>query len=104
MASPPKTILKATPEEEAAIRAAVRDADPATLGPARVVAGESHVAGVLDLLADPAVSDPIYDLPRPFTADAVRAWIAECEALRRRGEGVLILTVGPGGVVFGYSK
>jgi len=104
MSAPPKTVLTASPEEERAIRDAVRNADPETLGPFRVLAGKTHVAGVLDLFGDPAVSEPIYDLPRPFTETSVAAWIEDCENLRRRGEGLLILTVVPDGTVMGYSK
>jgi RimJ/RimL family protein N-acetyltransferase len=81
----------------------VRTADPATLGPGRALATEADAEAVLDLLSDPAVSDPIYALPRPLTAETVRTWIAECEAERRRGECLLILSrvAGP---VLGYSK
>jgi RimJ/RimL family protein N-acetyltransferase len=104
MSAPPKTVLTATPEEEQAIREAVRNADPGTLGPGRFLAAAAHVNGVLDFLADPAVSDPIYDLPRPFTASSVAAWIGDAEGLRRRGEGLLILTIFPDGTVTGYSK
>jgi RimJ/RimL family protein N-acetyltransferase len=104
MSAPPKTVLTATPEEEQAIREAVRNADPRTLGPGRFLAAAAHVNAVLDFLADPAVSDPIYDLPRPFTASSVAAWIGDAEGLRRRGEGLLILTIFPDGMVTGYSK
>ena len=71
MSTPPKTVLHATDEEAEAIREAVRVADPATLGPRRVKADMSHVPGLVALLADEAVSGPIYDLPRPITADSV---------------------------------
>lgn len=104
MSAPPKTILHASPAEEQAIRAAVRSADPATLGPGRVLASPVHAEGVLDLLSDPAVSDPIYDLPRPLTRATVTGWIAEAEALRTRGEALLILTVTPDARVMGYSR
>ena len=104
MSAPPKTVLTASPEEELAIRDAVRSADPTTLGPGRVIADNTHIDGVLDLLADPQVSDPVYDLPRPFTQTSVASWIERCTELRSRGEGLLILTVGPGGLVLGYSK
>lgn len=104
MSAPPLTVLHATPEEEAAIREAVRHVDPTTLGPDRVVAGPGHVEALTALLADPAVSDPIYDLPRPITSENVAAWIAECAAQQARGEGVLILSLAPDGAVVGYSK
>ena len=58
MSAPPKTVLVASPEEEAAIRAAVRRAKGHT------VAGPEHVDALTAVLADPAVSDPIYDLPQ----------------------------------------
>lgn len=104
MAAPPKTVLTATPEEERAIRAAVRTADPRTLGPMRELAAATHIDATVELLADPAVSDPIYALPRPVTRASVAAWIAECEAARERGECLLILNVAPDGSVAGYSK
>jgi hypothetical protein len=104
MSAPPKTVLTASPQEEQAIRDAVRNADVLTLGPGRVLANEAHTAGVLDLFADPAVSEPIYDLPRPFTQASIATWIEDAEAERRRGEGLLILTALPDGTVMGYSK
>ena len=79
MSAPPVTVLTATPQEEAAIRAAVRAAE------GRLVAGPEHVDGLLALFADPRVSDPIYDLPRPFTRESVAAWVAESAALRQDG-------------------
>ncbi|MCE9523377.1 MAG: hypothetical protein K8S25_13220, partial [Alphaproteobacteria bacterium] len=102
MSAPPKTVLTASPDEEQAIRSAVRTADPSTLGPGRILANATHIAGVLDLLADPAVSDPIYDLPRPFSYASISAWITASEKQRRHGEGLLILTAAPDGIVFGY--
>ena len=104
MSAPPKTILTATPEEEQTIREAVRTADPATLGPGRVLATLAHTAGVLDLLADPAVSDPVYALPRPFTAHSVAGWIEQSIQARANGDGILFLTLAPDGRVMGYSK
>ena len=104
MSAPPKTVLSATPEEERAIREAVRTADATTLGPGRVVASPSHAAGVLDLFSDPAVSDPIYDLPRPFKLTSVNNWIAAAARQRETGDAILILTVTPDGTVMGYSK
>jgi len=103
MSAPPITVLQASPEEEAAIRAAVRDADPVTLGPDRVIATPEHVAGLVALLADPAVSDPIYDLPRPINTQNVAAWVAEAARLQAAGEGVLILSLDEAGEVAGYS-
>jgi RimJ/RimL family protein N-acetyltransferase len=104
MSAPPKTVLVATPEEEAAIRNAVRTVDPLTLGPGRVIAGPEHAASLTAMLADPRVSDPIYDLPRPITEATVAAWIAEAARQRQAGEGLLVLSLDPEGQVAGYSK
>jgi len=92
-----------TAEEEAAIRDAVRTADPATLGTGRVLATEALAEATFDLLADPAVSEPIYALPKPLTLASVESWIRECEEARERGECLLILNVHDGHVM-GYSK
>lgn len=98
MSAPPKTVLTATPEEEAAIRAAVRAAE------GHVVAGPEHVDGLLELLSDPRVSDPIYDLPRPFTRESVAKWVADSAALRQEGRCVLAVTLDEDGKVAGYSR
>lgn len=98
MSAPPKTVLIATPEEEAAIRAAVRRAE------GRVVAGPEHVDGLTALLSDPAVSDPIYDLPRPITRENVAKWVAESEAQRQAGDCILAVTLDEAGQVAGYSR
>jgi RimJ/RimL family protein N-acetyltransferase len=104
MSTPPKTVLHATDEEAEAIREAVRAADPATLGPRRVKADMSHVPGLVALLDDEAVSGPIYDLPRPITADSVTRWVAEAQAQALAGEGLLFVTLDEAGEVAGYSK
>jgi RimJ/RimL family protein N-acetyltransferase len=98
MSAPPKTVLTATPEEEAAIRAVVRAAEGRTL------AGAQHVDGLLKLFLDPQVSDPIYDLPRPFTREGVAAWVDESEALRQEGRCLLGVTLDETGEVTGFSR
>lgn len=104
MSAPPKTVLTATPEEEAAIRDAVRTADPETLGPKRLIAGPEHTDDLLELLSDPEVSDAIYDLPRPLTQASVAAWIADFAARRTRGEGLLIVVPDFGKGLMSYSQ
>jgi RimJ/RimL family protein N-acetyltransferase len=104
VSAPPKTVLVATPEEEREIRERVRTVDPATLGFGRALANESHVDGLIALLSDPQVSDPIYDLPRPFTRESVTAWIKKGESARQNGDGLLFVTAFPDGEVIGYSK
>jgi RimJ/RimL family protein N-acetyltransferase len=98
VSAPPKTVLTATPQEAEAIRAAVRQAA------GRTVAGPEHVAGLLELLQDPRVSDPIYDLPRPITFDSVARWVAESEALRQEGRCILAVNIDEQGRVAGYSR
>jgi RimJ/RimL family protein N-acetyltransferase len=98
MSAPPKTVLSATAEEEAAIRAVVRAAAGPTL------AGPEHVDGLLKLFLDPQVSDPIYDLPRPFTRDGVAAWVAQAQALRQEGRCLLSVTLDEAGDVASYSR
>ena len=98
MSAPPKTVLKASAEEEAAIRAAVRTAD------GRTIAGPEHVDGLLALLSDPRVSDPIYDLPRPITRESVARWVADSEALRQEGRCILAVTLDEAGEVAGYTR
>ncbi|MDB5428587.1 MAG: hypothetical protein JWR47_341 [Phenylobacterium sp.] len=104
MSAPPKTVLHASDAEAEAIRRAVRTVDVASLGPGRVRADLSHVPGLVTLLGDPRVSDPIYDLPRPIGEESVTRWVAEAQAQALAGEGLLILTLDPKGEVSGYSK
>jgi len=103
MSSPPKTVLQVGDEEAEAIREAVRQADPASLGLGRAHAELKHVPGLLELLADERVSGPIYDLPRPFTEDSVTRWVAEHQARRLAGEGLLFVTLDENRRVAGYS-
>jgi len=104
MSAPPKTVLTVTPEEDRAIREAVRNCDPSTMGPGRVIATTRHAVAALDLLSDPAVSDAIYDLPRPLTLQNVTDWIEDSERLRQNGEALLVLTIAPDGMAMGYSR
>ena len=104
MSAPPKTVLEATPEETEAIRQAVRHPDLAALGPGRRVASLADTEAVAAFFSDPAVSDPIYDLPRPFALDNVRDWIEAIAVQQARGDALLVLTYTPDGVLISYSK
>lgn len=104
MSAPPKTVLHASEEEAAAIRHAVRTVDVATLGPGRERAELRHVPGLVKLLADPAVSGPIYDLPRPIDDDSVTRWVVESQAQALAGEALLMVSLDPAGEVAGYSR
>lgn len=103
MSAPPVTVLDVPPEEAAAIRAAVLSADLSTLGMGRALAGPADAADLAAFLADPRVSDAIYDLPRPFTEANMARWIAESESLRQEGRRLLILTRDELGMIAGYS-
>ncbi len=104
MSAPPRTVLVAEPGEAEAIRAAVRAPDLAALGAGRRVARLEDAQALTDLLEDPAVSDPIYDLPRPFTVANVRGWIEHALEEQARGEGLLVLNWDEAGELTGYSK
>lgn len=103
MSAPPETILAVTAEEASAIRSAVRTADLGLLSPHHRRADADHVAGLVALLSDPAVSDPIYDLPRPFAPDIIAAWIAKARARQAEGEAILAVVLDDVGAVAGYS-
>lgn len=103
MSAPPKTVLEVSPAEEEAIRLAVRDPDLALLGADCFLASSVDAAALSAFLADPAVSDPIYDLPRPLTEERVRAWIEDALQKQARGEAVLTLRRDDRGEVIGYS-
>jgi RimJ/RimL family protein N-acetyltransferase len=103
--APPKTVLQASAEEEASIRAAIRAARGIeTLGGWRVPAERSHVSAVTRLLADPRVGGPIYSLPRPITEAAVAVWIDGFVAARARGDALLMLTLDEEGEAIGYTN
>ncbi len=105
MSAAPKTVLAASPEEEAAIRAAVREARGLTaLDPGRRVACAEDAAALAEFFSDPRVSDPIYSLPRPFTAENVGAWIARGAAKQARGEAILSVSRDPLGQIAGYTE
>lgn len=104
MSAPPKTVLHASDAEAEAIREAVRTVDVATLGPNRARAELNHVPGLVALLSDPAVSGPIYDLPRPIDAASITRWVTENQAQALAGEALLIVTLDDEGEVAGYSR
>lgn len=103
MSAPPVTVLTAAPREAAAIRAAVRGADPAWISPATRLAGPRDVDGLVALLADPRVSGPIYDLPRPIDAVRISGWIDLALRLRDAGEALLTVSEDADGAIGGYS-
>jgi RimJ/RimL family protein N-acetyltransferase len=103
VSAPPKTVLTASAEEEAAIRARVRGADPATLGPDLIFAEPRHVQALAKFLSDPAISNWIYDLPRPTTPETVLRWVEDAERRRQAGEALLMIRLDGAGAVASYS-
>jgi RimJ/RimL family protein N-acetyltransferase len=81
----------------------VRNADLSLLGGRQILVGPEHVGDLVAFLSDPAVSDPIYDLPRPINHHTVAAWVED--ALRRKtdGEAVLCVSLDDNGALAGYS-
>lgn len=103
MSAPPLTVLEVSAEEEMAIRAAVRQADVSLLGAGYRLATQAHVPGLIALLSDSRVSDPIYDLPRPFTTATISSWVATARAQQARGEAILAVMLDATGQIAGYS-
>lgn len=104
MSAPPKTRMEIDPLEAEEIRRRVRGADPTSLSATTALATPKHARGLVDLLSDPAVSDPIYDLPRPIDLANISVWIEGALAERSRGEGLLFVTLSDADEVIGYSK
>lgn len=104
MSAPPKTVIAITPQEEVAIRAAARSADASKINPACVRATGAHVPALVELLADPRVSAPIYDLPHPITFDSVSAWVRDAQIKNDLGECVLTVTPDEDGRLITYSR
>lgn len=104
MSAPPKTVLHASPEEASAIREAVRQADVSALWPGCVVAGPQHVGALVELLCDPRVSGPIYDLPTPISQETIAAWVHDTETLQKAGEAILVVAPDGDGRIFTYSR
>lgn len=100
MTTIPLTRIAAPPEKQAAIRNAVRAVATAP-GGARVATIEDAEA-LTAMLADPAVADPIYTLPKPITLDSVTAFIARHLEERDDGRGLLLIGVDEAGAVAGY--
>jgi RimJ/RimL family protein N-acetyltransferase len=54
-------------------------------------------------LSDPAVSDWIYDLPRPITDETVLRWVEDAQRRRQAGEALLMIQLDDAGAVASYS-
>ncbi|MGD9965945.1 MAG: GNAT family N-acetyltransferase [Hyphomonadaceae bacterium] len=99
-----KSNERASPAEEEAIRAAVRCADVRSLGERCELPPAAHVPGLVELLSDPLVSGPIYDLPNPINAGTIAAWLLEAEQKRAAGEAILTVTLDEQDRIYTYSR
>ena len=103
MSAPPKTRLIVQDAEAQTIRHAVAHANVQLLGQQYVIADEAQVDALCVLLADPKVSDPIYDLPRPITHANVRRWVTDARLAQAHGEAILCVMLDAAGAATGYS-
>lgn len=104
MSAPPKTVLETTPQERQAIRAAVRSADISKINPACVLGTETHADALVELLSDPRVSGPIYDLPQPINIETISEWVRDAQVKHDRGECILTVTPDKCGRLITYSR
>lgn len=97
----PLTRNPVSAEKAKAIRGAVRAISFPADSRRRVAAAEDAEA-FHALIADPAVSGPIYTLPKPPTIEAARDFIAQHKSEQMRGEGLLIFEFDDDGCVCAY--
>ncbi len=100
MAELPLTRIAVSAEKQASIRDAVSRAE-SFAGIARV-AGKQDVNALTALFADPQVSAPIYTLPSSINQHTVAAFIDWHLDERKRGEGLLMVSVDESGVASAY--
>lgn len=105
MSDLPVTRNRVSADREATIREAVRKAEGIPFGtfPSRLARPE-HANAFLDFLSDPAIHEPIYNLPKPLTAASVEAFIERKLEARAMGDGLLFLRFDQAGQVVGYSE
>ncbi|MFN3959642.1 MAG: GNAT family N-acetyltransferase [Parvularculaceae bacterium] len=101
MAAIPLTRIPASPEKARAIRAALRAVAFPAAG-ARIIAAAPDADRFFALIKDPAISAPIYTLPKPVTLETSLAFITRHIEEKARGEGLLILDLDENGAVAGY--
>ena len=97
----PLTRNKASVERAASIRRAVQQFEPDSAH-GQVVANKETALAFLKFLDDPAVSAPIYSLPKPITPTSVARFIDAHLAEKKYGEGLLLLNLDPAGRVSAY--
>lgn len=102
MEAPPDTIIRVSPEEEQRIRTMIRNLD-GIADSGHQIARPEDAEGILDLLSDPRVNEPLYTIPTDVTLDWVQDWIAQHLQEQQAGEGVLMITRAPDGTVMGFA-
>lgn len=103
VSAPPETRLVVAPEEGAKIRDAVRRADLSLLGPGYRLANYNDAEALFELLRDPKVSDPIYDLLCPISRESIAKWLQDARDRQSAGEAVLAVQVDGEGAIVSYS-
>ena len=104
MSSIPITRNPVPQQQAAAIKAAVAGATSIATENASPRLAQVEDAAILhEFLSDPQIHAPIYTLPRPLTVASVRAFIADHEAQREQGRGLLFLNFDEQGRIGGYS-
>ena len=100
----PKTKLVVSHAEAQRIRTNVQNVRifDGVFGRARLALPQD-APGVLELLMDKRVSDPVYTLPRPFSLHSVTEWITDHERQAKEGVGLLMLTKNTQGQVTSIS-
>tara|TARA_R110002124_G_scaffold101499_1_gene249114 strand:- start:2710 stop:3336 length:627 start_codon:yes stop_codon:yes gene_type:complete len=99
----PITRTPASPTKAAAIRAAVAATTRGPGGDSSRLAAPEDAEPFHEFLADPRIHAPIYTLPRPLTVESVRAFIADHQAQRDQGTGLLFLNFDEQSRISGYS-
>lgn len=100
MAELPITRVAASTEKQNVIRNAVSRVE-SLAGIARL-AREQDVDALTALLADPHISGRIYTLPGVINHDTIATFIDQHLAERKRGEGLLMVSIDEDGVASGY--
>lgn len=105
MSELPVTRMRVSAARQALIRDSVRQAEGIPFGtfPSRL-AGLEDAQAFLTFLEDPAIHEPIYNLPKPLNIASVTAFIEHKLDARTAGDGLLFLRFDEAGEVVGYSE
>jgi RimJ/RimL family protein N-acetyltransferase len=96
----PLTRIAVNTEKQTSIRDAVGNAE--NLAGIAHVAREKDLDALTALLADPQISVPIYTLPSLINHDTIATFIDQHLDERKRGEGLLMVSIDENGVASAY--